>query len=148
MGLSVNPGTLGGRFTTVEGLLTQVRDDLKAQIFDVGDNAGGGDGVEGSQKETWNKFFDGIDKAINGEVQFTVILQDPLASSYVQNLCSPNDDPQIETVEYERTHDEEEDLGLNDMVTEGYEEAHEKDVADKAAAKAAKEAEEKKEAAQ
>lgn len=148
LGLSVNPGTLGGRFTTVEGLLTQVRDDLKAQIFDVGDNAGGGDGAKGSQKETWDKFFAGIDKAINGDVQFTVILQDPLASSYVQNLCSPDDDPQIETVEYVRTHEEEEDLGLNDMVTEGYEEAHEKDVADKAAAKAEEEAEDKNEAAQ
>jgi zinc finger protein len=121
LNLSVNPGTLGGRFTTVEGLLTQVRDDLHQQIFDVGDDAGaGGDSLPSEAKENWNKFFDGINEAIKGERKFTVVLRDPLASSYLQNLFSPEDDPQIETEEYERTAEEEEDLGLTDMKTEGY----------------------------
>lgn len=120
--LSVNPGTLGGRFTTVEGLLTQVRDDLHQQIFDVGDESGsGGDSLPSDAKNNWRKFFDGIDAGIKGERKFTVILTDPLASSYVQNLCSPEDDPQITSEEYERTEEEEEDLGLTDMRTEGYE---------------------------
>jgi zinc finger protein len=128
LSLSVNPGTLGGRFTTVEGLLTNVRDDLHKQIFDIGDTtSAGGDSLEPESKNTWAKFFDGITAAINGERKFTVILTDPLASSYVQNLCSPDEDPQIETVEYERTEEEMEDLGLNDMVTEGYEEQAEQD---------------------
>jgi zinc finger protein len=121
LNLSVNPGTLGGRFTTVEGLLTQVRDDLHQQIFDVGDEVGaGGDSLPSEAKQNWAKFFDGINEAIKGERKFTVILRDPLASSYVQNLCSPEPDPQIETEEYERTAEEEEDLGLTDMKTEGY----------------------------
>jgi zinc finger protein len=121
LNLSVNPGTLGGRFTTVEGLLTQVRDDLHKQIFDVGDEVGaGGDSLPSEAKQNWAKFFDGINEAIKGERKFTVILSDPLASSYVQNLCSPEADPQIETEEYERTAEEEEDLGLTDMKTEGY----------------------------
>lgn len=115
--LQVNPGTLGGRFTTVEGLLTQVRGDLHAQIFDVGS---GGDGMEGETASNWAKFFEGIDRAIAGEKKFTVILRDPLASSYVQNLCSPDKDPQIEEVDYERSVEEEEDLGLSDMKTENY----------------------------
>ncbi|KAH8684399.1 ZPR1 zinc-finger domain-containing protein [Tricladium varicosporioides] len=121
LSLIVNPGTLGGRFTTVEGLLTQVRDDLHQQIFDVGDDTGsGGDSLEPETKTNWTKFFDGIDEAIKGEREFTVILRDPLASSYVQNLCSPEKDPQIEEEEYERTEEEEEDMGLRDMKTEGY----------------------------
>jgi len=121
LNLSVNPGTLGGRFTTVEGLLTQVRDDLHQQIFDVGDEVGaGGDSLPSEAKKNWKSFFDGIGEAIKGERKFTVVLRDPLASSYVQNLCSPDDDPQIETEEYERTAEEEEDLGLSDMKTEGY----------------------------
>jgi zinc finger protein len=121
LNLSVNPGTLGGRFTTVEGLLTQVRDDLHQQIFDVGDEVGvGGDSLPSETKKNWKSFFDGIGEAIKGERKFTVVLRDPLASSYVQNLCSPDDDPQIETEEYERTAEEEEDLGLSDMKTEGY----------------------------
>jgi zinc finger protein len=120
--LSVNPGTLGGRFTTVEGLLRQVRDDLHQQIFDVGDEVGaGGDSLPSQIKENWKKFFDGIDTAIKGEAKFTLILTDPLASSYVQNLCSPEDDPQITIEDYERTEQEEEELGLSDMKTEGYE---------------------------
>lgn len=130
LSLQVNPGTLGGRFTTVEGLLTQVRDDLHQQIFDVGSSdAVGGDGMESETKTNWNKFFEGIDAAIKGERKFTIILADPLASSYVQNLCSPEKDPQIEEEEYERTEEEEEDLGLRDMKTEGYEEDHAKEVA-------------------
>ncbi|KAF4630519.1 hypothetical protein G7Y89_g7619 [Cudoniella acicularis] len=121
LSLSVNPGTLGGRFTTVEGLLTQVRDDLHQQIFDVGDEAGaGGDSLQNEARDNWKKFFDGIGEAIKGERKFTVVLRDPLASSYVQNLCLPDKDPQIEEEDYERTKEEEEDLGLTDMKTEGY----------------------------
>merc|ERR1712098_520642 len=121
LNLSVNPGTLGGRFTTVEGLLTQVRDDLHQQIFDVGDDSGaGGDSLPSEEKTTWKSFFDGLNEAISRERKFTVVLKDPLASSYVQNLCSPADDPQIETEDYERTQEEEEDLGLLDMQTENY----------------------------
>lgn len=123
LSLSVNPGTLGGRFTTVEGLLTQVRDDLHQQIFDVGDQEGaGGDSLDPEAKENWKKFFDGINAAIKGERKFTIVLRDPLASSYVQNLCTPDDDPQITSEEYERTQEEEEDLGLADMKVEGYQE--------------------------
>jgi zinc finger protein len=121
LNLSVNPGTLGGRFTTVEGLLTQVRDDLHQQIFDVEDDSGaGGDSLPSEAKQTWKSFFDGLNEAIKGERKFTVVLKDPLASSYVQNLYLPDSDPQIETEEYERTAEEEEDLGLSDMKTEGY----------------------------
>ncbi len=121
LSLSVNPGTLGGRFTTVEGLLTQVRDDLHQQIFDIGDEKeSGGDSLPGEAKKTWKSFFEGINSAIKGERKFTVVLRDPLASSYVQNLCSPDQDPQIEEEEYERTAEEEEDLGLSDMKVDGY----------------------------
>jgi zinc finger protein len=119
--LTVNPGTLGGRFTTVEGLLTQIRDDLHQQVFDLGDEAdAGGDSLPSDAKENWKTFFDNIGEAIKGERKFTIILRDPLASSYVQNLCLPDDDPQIQTEEYERTTEEEEDLGLSDMKTEAY----------------------------
>lgn len=124
LNLSVNPGTLGGRFTTVEGLFTQVRDDLRNQIFQVdgASGAGGGDSLLADERTTWEAFFDGLDAAINGEKQFTIILTDPLASSYVQSLVEPpQPDPQITRENYTRTHEEEEDLGLNDIKVEGYE---------------------------
>lgn len=122
--LAVNPGTLGGRFTTVEGLLTQVRDDLRNQIFEANGQAGeGGDSLESDEKTRWTAFFDGLDKAIQGERQFTIVLTDPLASSYVQSLADDPSQPdaQMTVEEYTRTDEEEEDLGLKDMKVEGYE---------------------------
>ncbi|KAH7080283.1 ZPR1 zinc-finger domain-containing protein [Paraphoma chrysanthemicola] len=121
LNLSVEPGTLGGRFTTVEGILTQVRDDLKSSIFDTGD---AGDSMDSAAKDKWSGFFDKLTSAINGEVKFTIILEDPLASSYVQSFTAPEPDPQIKLEDYERTEEEKESLGLNDMKTEGYEEGH------------------------
>ncbi|KAI0479126.1 ZPR1 zinc-finger domain-containing protein [Xylariaceae sp. FL0804] len=122
LNLQVNPGTLGGRFTTVEGLLTQVRNDLHSQIFESA-NGGGGDSLETDERSQWANFFSGLDAAIKGEKPFTIILTDPLASSYVQKAVDPDqDDPQMTIEDYERTEEEEEDLGLRDMKVEGYEE--------------------------
>lgn len=121
LSLSVEPGTLGGRFTTIEGLLTQVRDDLKSSIFD---STEGGDSMDTTSKSKWTLFFSQLDAAIHGDVKFTIILTDPLASSYVQSFTAPEPDPQLKMEDYARTAEEEEDLGLTDMKTEGYEEEH------------------------
>ncbi|KAK8920006.1 hypothetical protein H634G_02778 [Metarhizium anisopliae BRIP 53293] len=121
--LQVNPGTLGGRFTTVEGLLTQVRNDLHSQIFEVNGPGQGGDSLSSSEKTQWDAFFAGLDAAIKGEKEFTVILTDPFASSFVQPLVDPPaPDPKIKRENYQRTEEEEEELGLKDMKVEGYDE--------------------------
>lgn len=123
LGLEVQPGTLGGRFTTVEGLLTQVRDQLRGQIFDVGnEDLAGGDSMTSDTKTRWDKFFDTLDRAIKAEFPYSITLEDPLANSFVQKNVDDGDDPQITTEEYERTEEEIDDLGLNEMKTEGYEE--------------------------
>ncbi|CEL09468.1 Putative Zinc finger protein ZPR1 [Aspergillus calidoustus] len=121
--VTVQPGTLGGRFTTVEGLLTEIRDQLKGQIYDIDDTTqSGGDSMAVSDKEKWERFFKRLDSAIAGELKFVVTLEDPMANSYVQDLCAPAPDPQIKSEEYTRTDEEEEELGLKDMKVEGYEE--------------------------
>ncbi|KAK5134084.1 hypothetical protein LTR08_006974 [Meristemomyces frigidus] len=127
--LRVEPGTMGGRFTTVEGILTNVRKDLRAQAFGLEDGdaevaEGAGDSMPSESKRTWEEFFASLSEAIEGKIPFTLVLEDPLASSYVQSLTAPEPDPQIEIVDYERTEEEKDDLGLNDMKTEGYEEDH------------------------
>jgi zinc finger protein len=98
-----------------------VRDDLKSSIFDTG---AGGDSMDSMAKTKWGDFFDKLNSAINGEVKFTIILEDPLASSYVQSFTAPEPDPKITMEDYERTEEEMESLGLNDMKTENYEEEH------------------------
>jgi zinc finger protein len=125
LNLEVQPGTLGGRFTTVEGLLTQVRDQLRGQIFDVGDEGEGlvgGDSMATTTKEKWDNFFAKLNRAIKGDIKFSITLDDPLASSYVGPCWKDiEEDHQIVKEDYERTAEEMEDLGLNDMKTEGYE---------------------------
>lgn len=124
--VSVEPGTLGGRFTTVEGLLTEIRDQLRGQIFDVDTAQIGGDSMEASVKEKWTRFFSRLDAAIEGTLKFVVTLQDPMANSYVQDLCVPAADPQLKIEEYTRSQEEDDDLGLKDMKTEGYENEEQK----------------------
>jgi zinc finger protein len=119
LGLEVQPGTLGGRFTTVEGLLTQVRDQLHGQIYDVGNEGlSGGDSMTEQRQVSWTAFFEKLEKALAVEFEFSLTLEDPLANSFVQ--ATMDDDPQIVEEEYERTAEELEDLGLNDMKTEVY----------------------------
>ncbi|KAK5445191.1 nucleolar zinc-finger protein [Exophiala xenobiotica] len=121
LGLEVQPGTLGGRFTTVEGLLTQVRDQLHGQIFDFGgEDLAPGDSMASETKARWDNFFHKLNRAIKAEFPYSIILEDPLANSFVQKNVDSGDDPQIKTEEYERTEEEMEDLGLTDMKTENY----------------------------
>lgn len=117
--VEVQPGTMGGRFTTVEGLLTQIRNDLHGSIFDMGDADGSGsDSMPDEKRKTWQKFFAQLDKAINAEITYTILFEDPMASSYVQSCHAPDPDPQITIEMYDRTVDEEEELGLADMRTQ------------------------------
>ena len=50
-----------------------------------------------------------------------MVIEDPLASSYVQSFTAPAPDPQINVQDYDRTEEEEEDLGLRDIKVDGYE---------------------------
>lgn len=114
--VEVVPGTMGGRFTTLEGLLMHVRDDLRGSIYDT-DAEGVADSLPSEKKKAWDTFFGLLDKAVKGEVQYTVIMEDPLASSYCQTFGEPGEDPNVRTEDYERTEEEEEELGLSDMKT-------------------------------
>ena len=113
---SVSPGSMGGRFTTVEGLLTQVRDQLKSNVFDT-DAEELPDSMPLEAKRRWSEFFKLIDSAISGELQFTILMEDPLGGCYIETFGEPGEDPNVRIEEYERTEEEEDDLGLNDMRT-------------------------------
>ncbi|CDR39170.1 CYFA0S03e00430g1_1 [Cyberlindnera fabianii] len=110
LNLDLTPGTLGGRFTTIEGLLTQVREELHSKVFTQTS-----DSMDDASKHRWVSFFENLDNAIAGNVKFTVKMQDPLAGSYIQNVYAPDADPNMTIEDYERTFDENESLGLNDI---------------------------------
>ncbi|KAL0064868.1 nucleolar zinc-finger protein [Marasmius tenuissimus] len=119
--LVLTHGTLGGRFTTLEGILEQVYEELSEKVVM------GGDSTEETERSSFVEFLRKLKEVKSGERPFTVILDDPLANSYIQNLYAPDADPGMEVEVYERTWEQNESLGLNDMKVEGYEEDHAKE---------------------
>jgi zinc finger protein len=67
------------------------------------------------EKQRFATFLESMKQAIAGEMPFTLIVDDPLAGSYVQNLYAPDVDPNMVIEEYERTQEQDEDLGIADM---------------------------------
>lgn len=80
--LEVGSGALTSRFTTVEGILQAVRDQLEEQSrFLVGDSAC----AEGEQVDNFQRLFQRLDDMIAlREVGTTLVLDDPAGNSYVQ----------------------------------------------------------------
>ncbi|KAG6873049.1 hypothetical protein C0995_003806 [Termitomyces sp. Mi166 len=105
--LVLQHGTLGGRFTTLEGILNQVYEELSDKVFAQGDAS------KPSDRTGFETFLRNLKEAI--------ILDDPLANSYVQNLYAPDPDPNMTIETYDRTWEQNEELGLNDIKVEGYE---------------------------
>jgi len=112
--LEVGAGMLGGKFTTVEGLLQ----DVKAHMASIGFFTG--DSVPEERKEKVQKIFDCIDKACSG-APFTLVLDDPAGNSYLQDIFAPDPDPYLTVEDYDRTEEQDETLGITAMKTEGYE---------------------------
>jgi C4-type Zn-finger protein len=55
------------------------------------------------------------EKDDQSQIPFTVVLDDPLANSYIQNPYAPDDDPNMTVEHYMRSWEQNEDLGLNDI---------------------------------
>jgi zinc finger protein len=112
--LRVDYGSMAGKFTTVEGVLTAIKDDISKNPFVVGDSG------EQSAKERFSEFIEQMKKYIRLEAPFTLVIDDPVSNSYIQNICWPEPDEQLIELEYDRTFEHNEDLGLNDIKTENY----------------------------
>ncbi|CCG22795.1 Zpr1 protein with putative zinc finger [Candida orthopsilosis Co 90-125] len=113
LNLDLTPGTLGGRFTTIEGLLNQVSTELHTRVFTQTS-----DSMDEETKTRWVTFFAKLQDAIDGKIGFTIDMVDPLAASYIQNVYAPDNDPNMIIEEFDRTFDQNEGLGLNDIKTD------------------------------
>lgn len=149
--MELDEGGLDGLYTTVEGLLNKVYDRLKeANPFGSGDSARKhhltNDGGEFSKPSAtylrYMEFLARLKSLAEAETfPFTIIISDPLSNSFVGPVPKDaialalqaekegtNDcynsyvDPRMDLEEYERTHHQDEVLGLNDMRTENYQE--------------------------
>ncbi|XP_040060258.1 zinc finger protein ZPR1 [Gasterosteus aculeatus] len=108
---------VGGKFTTLEGLLTDIKNLVVSKNPFICGDSGVSDRVE-----KLRAFGEKIDRIMAGELEVHVVLDDPTGNSYVQNVYAPDPDPELTTEKYTRTFEQNEDLGLNDMKTEGYQE--------------------------
>ncbi|KZS94308.1 zf-ZPR1-domain-containing protein [Sistotremastrum niveocremeum HHB9708] len=110
--LVLQPGTLGGRFTTIEGILEQIYEELSEKVYMTGDSHTG--------ENSFEKFLADLKDVKNVTRPYTLIIDDPMANSYLQNIYAPDPDPNMTTEIYERTWAQNEELGLNDMKVENY----------------------------
>uniref|UniRef100_A0A8C7CB26 ZPR1 zinc finger n=1 Tax=Oncorhynchus kisutch TaxID=8019 RepID=A0A8C7CB26_ONCKI len=102
---------VGGKFTTLEGLLKDIKDLIVSKNpFTCGDSS------TSDRTEKLKLFGQKIDK-VRG-----IKLLNKMYLSHVclQNIYAPDPDPEMTTEKYTRTFEQNEDLGLNDMKTEGY----------------------------
>lgn len=112
----IGMGCLSGKFTTIEGILA----DLKTELIDKNPFAHGDSAVHEGRQERYAEFKRKLEQMANLEIESTFILDDPAGNSYILSLCAPEPDPQLLESEYERSWEQNEELGLNDMKTEDY----------------------------
>ncbi|XP_037044909.1 zinc finger protein ZPR1 [Bradysia coprophila] len=111
----VGPSALAGRFTTVEGILEAMKDQLTSQgaVFR--------DSEDVQTKNRMDIFLNQLDEIKSGERNVTLILDDPSGNSYVQALTDDGSlDERLKISKYTRTYEQNDELGINDMKTENY----------------------------
>lgn len=114
--LAMTSGSLGGRFTTIEGLLEQVKDQLSS----IHNPFGFGDSATQSGKSKMNDLIQRLEDITSGKLLTTLVIDDPAGNSYIQNLYAPDDDPNLLIEHYTRTDEDDDDLGIKQMKTENY----------------------------
>ncbi|XP_026564848.1 zinc finger protein ZPR1 isoform X1 [Pseudonaja textilis] len=108
-------GALGGKFTTLEGLLKDIQALVEKNPFGLGDSSCP------DRAEKRRAFGRKLQQIVDGQMKAHLVLDDPAGNSYLQNLYAPEEDPELCVERYERRFEQNEELGLNDMKTEGYE---------------------------
>ncbi|KAL4291001.1 hypothetical protein GQ457_14G001540 [Hibiscus cannabinus] len=119
--LELASGTLGGIVTTVEGLITKISESLeRVHGFTFGDS------LDESKKNKWLDFKASLNKILSMSEPWTLILDDALANSFIAPATDDiKDDHQLIFEEYERSWEQNEELGLNDIDTSSADAAYE-----------------------
>jgi zinc finger protein len=104
-------GSMGSMYTTVEGVIDKIITGLEDIPFSHGDSC---------EDDSIQNFIKKLKALIDDKVPFTLILDDPVSNSFIQSPFHPEPDPRMIKEEYERTWQQNEDLGINDMKIENY----------------------------
>lgn len=112
--LEVGPTTLGGRFSTVEGIISAVKDQLSTSTALTGDSA------DPEITKRMDNFISQLDIVLQGNKEVTLVLDDPAGNSYIQSLADNGADDRLKITKYTRTFDQNDELGINDMKVDNY----------------------------
>eukprot|EP00667_Euglena_gracilis_P009087 EG_transcript_9220 len=108
--LELQEGSLGSMFTTVEGLLSQMKSQLENTTMA---SFSRGDSSTPQTKLRFNKLLEEMEELKKVKRPWTLVLDDALSHSYLQSLVdAPEIDPQLTTERYQRTEEQDEDLGI------------------------------------
>lgn len=105
--LELDYGTLGGVLTTVEGLLEKISTHMK-EINPFSDS-------DDDLAQKMLGIINSLDDMRSAKINFTLILEDPLSNSFIQNPYHPEADKNAITEKRDRTEDEIDYLGINEM---------------------------------
>lgn len=129
--LELQCGTLGGLFTTIEGLLVKIQKNLtENHPFYSGDSSTLNHADEGNEftasNSKYKQFLDSLEDLVKARtLPFTIELRDPMGNSFISArlgaFLPPEMDQNLKMVSFVRTWDENEDFGLNDINTQDFE---------------------------
>jgi zinc finger protein len=90
IGVTVVSGSLGGVYSTVEGLIEKMLSTLRD------DNPFVGDSAQNDQKSSFTLFLEKLQDLKDGKIfPFQIIMDDPLSNCFVQNPFHPKEDPLV-----------------------------------------------------
>lgn len=128
--LELQNGTLGGLYTTVEGLLQKIYTNLRDNNpFAIGDSTElhhSSQPTINETKQRFNVFMSKLDDFSKGKnFPFTLSLRDPLGNCFISaplgSFLPPEADENLTLIDFERNYEENEDFGLNDINTKDFE---------------------------
>lgn len=121
--LELEFGTLGGKFTTVEGVINDIIAQLEGQsAYYMGDSGA----HDHERKERYTKMLEGLKACLKVETPYRFVLDDPAGQSFIEGRANgvpdsdPSLDPTIKMVHYTRTPEQDGIIGIDKMVTENY----------------------------
>ena len=112
VGFETREGSMGSMFTTFEGIIDKICTQMLDTPFTSGD----------SSVNNLNNFIMKLRDLEQLNKKFTFILDDLLSNSFIFPIRGEKSDERLKKEGYERTFKQSEDLGINDMKVENYEE--------------------------
>jgi ZPR1 zinc finger protein len=110
LGFEMVSGSLGGLYTTVEGLLKQIHDRLRSA-----NPLARGDESNSEQRSNFEHFLTKIHDYRSGMEQFTIVMEDPMDQSFIFSTATDGgQDEQLKVETYQRTKEEDDECGLVD----------------------------------